>query len=288
MENEKKIRNHKVLDHPILGYLLLVLWGTIFTGLNVIIDYPLALVIPGYGTQIEMMGITTLTAAGIGTAFAALLMLFVHKKWFAPNYKGMLSKDNLVKGLILLAPFVICHGIGSIVSWCAVGAGGVGIAVLRAFAPGFGEEAIFRGLGVSNFMRTIKNEKQIPIILWMSAIVFGFAHTTNALAGAELGTSLLQSAYALGVGILFGAIFLRTGSLWPTIIAHYLVDFLEFCRTDISQSGGVMGALTVGDIITLVVGFAALFWGLYLCRKSTWSDIMTVWADKWNKHEKLS
>ena len=282
MEKEKKIRNHSVLNHPVLGYFLLLLWGQFVVSFGSIIDNPLGNIIPGYGSSMDMLGFTIPTTTGLGTAVFALIALLIHKKWFAPNYKGALSKEFLLNGLLLLAPVVICHGIGSIISWGILGTGSIGVAALHALAPGFSEEVCFRGLGISNFMRTIKDEKKIPVILWLSSIIFGLAHMGNSFVGASFGTSLLQSAYAVGIGLVFGAIYLRTGNLWPNIIAHSLIDFLEFCRADLSASSGVMGALTVGDYVTLIVGFVAIFWGCFLCRKSKRSEIMAVWQKKWN------
>ena len=287
MENKKKIRNHPVLDHTVLGYFLLILWVQVITSFGSLIDNPLGNVIPGYGSSMEVMGFTIPTTTGIGTAVFAVIALLIHKLWFAPNYKGALSKDLLIKGILMLAPLFVCHGIGSLVSCAVLGFGNIGIAALRALAPGFGEEVMFRGLGISNFMRTIKDEKKIPLILWLSAIVFGFAHMSNSVVGASLTTSLIQSLYAMGIGLAFGAVYLRTGNLWPSIIAHYLIDFLEFCRADLSSSNGIMGELTIGDHITLVVGFLAIFWGCYLCRKSKRAEIMAVWQKKWNKQEEI-
>ena len=50
---------------------------------------------------------------------------------------------------------MVFHYTGSIVSWITLGTGGVFIALLRATAPGFGEEIMFRGLGIANYMRNL-------------------------------------------------------------------------------------------------------------------------------------
>ena len=87
------------------------------------------------------------------------------------------------------------------------------IAFLRSSAPGFGEEAAFRGLGVANYLRRNPTEKGIVKILWLFSIVFGLVHVGNALAGAPLLISMGQAAYAAGIGMVLGAVYLRTGNL---------------------------------------------------------------------------
>lgn len=279
-----KERNHKVLNHPVLGYFVLVIWGLIVSSIGSALDTAtLGKVIPGYAIESEFMGKVSSSASGVMVAVVSVLALWLHKKWFAPNYKGMLTTKNLKIGLLLVAPFVVAHWIGSILSISVVGLGSVGLAFLHAFAPGFGEELAFRGLGVSNFMRTIKSEKKIYVILWLSALVFGFTHASNMISGAALSTSIVQSLYAAGVGLLLGAVYLRTGNLWPTIIAHFCFDFMEFARADLTASGGVMKELLIGDTVTVIVAAAAGIFGIYLMRKSKLPEVMELWNERWSR-----
>lgn len=285
--NEKTIRRHKVLDKPVLGYFLLLLFALLAEGVFGFVDNWIAKILPGYSTMssfsIGGVEYTNTTASGVGSALGALLALLVFKLWFKPDFKGCLHKDTFVKGLVLLASVALVHFAGSIVSICILGLGNVGIAFLRSLAPGFGEEVAFRGLGIANWMRKVKTEKQILAVLWVPALVFGLIHITNAIAGAPLNLSIIQGVYACGIGLLFGAVYLRTGNLWPTIIAHTLIDFLEFCRADIFASGGLMTGLTVGDWITTVAGALAAVLGLYLCRKEKRAEILEIWAQRWSR-----
>lgn len=285
--NGKKIRRHRVLDKPILGYFLLILFALLAESVFGFVDNWIAKILPAYSTMssytIGGVEYTKTTASGVGTALGALLGLLLFKLWFRPDFKGCLHKDTLVKGLVFLASVALVHFAGSIVSICILGLGNVGIAFLRCLAPGFGEEVAFRGLGIANWMRRIKNEKQIVAVLWVPALVFGLIHISNAIAGAPLKLSIIQGIYASGIGLLFGAVYLRTGNLWPTIIAHSLIDFLEFCRADIFASGGVMTGLTAGDWITTVAGGLAAVLGIYLCRKDKRAEILEIWAQRWSR-----
>lgn len=287
MKSENKTpgsKNHKILDHPILGYFLLAIIGLFVSNIiGAIIDTPIGFAIPEYMSTITVGGVEYQTASGVGIAIASIGIALIYIFRFRPKYRGFFTYAGVTEGLFIVFPIVVLHVTGSIVSICAVGLGDTFIALLRCLAPGFSEEIIFRGMGVSNYMRTIKNEKQIPVIFWLSSIVFGFAHMSNSIVGADLKISLLQSLYAVGVGMLFAAVYLKCGSLWPTIIAHSIIDYFEFCRFDISASSGVMSsALTVGDWITIIVGLLAGIFALYQIRKSERPAIMKEWSNRWN------
>lgn len=278
-----KVRKHRVLDHPILGYILMFLAVMIISELfsSLIDQMILAPIIPGYGTVQEVAGMQVVSASGVGTAIGATCCAVIFYLWFRPAFGGMLRGKNLLKGLLLLLPFLVFHWAGSVVSWVEFGTASVFIALLRALAPGFMEEIAFRGLGVANYMRTRNNEKGIMRIFFISSVIFGFIHMTNALAGAPLLVSLIQSIYATGVGMALCAVYLRTGNLWPTIIGHASVDFLEFVRADLGSSGGVMLGMGIGDWVTIAAGAFAAVWALYLMRKSNRQQIIDLWNEKW-------
>ena len=278
-----KNRKHKILDHPILGYFLLILFAQFVASLiSPFIDNPIGRIIPGYIKEYEMFGSTVESASGIGNAVGSLAAVGIFRLWFRPEFKGCLTRKALGTGLLMLAPFLAIHYLGSIVSWFRFGTSSVLLAFLMAFAPGFGEEIAFRGLGIANYMRTIKSEDKIWTVFWLSSIVFGFVHMTNIASGASVTNSIIQSVYATGIGMLFAAVYLRTGNIWPTIIGHFTVDFLEFIRADIGESGGIMLNMGVGDWITVAAGCFAAFWAIRLMNKEHFPEIMELWKDKWS------
>ena len=279
-------KKYAVLDHPIIGYFLLALFGFIVMQMGSVGDTILGFLIPGYLAYAEMNGMKIPVGSGVCVAVVSVATVAIFFWWFKPYFKGMLKKKALLTGLLMLLPFLLFHYAGSVVSWFEWGTTtvwGVCMAFLRAFAPGFGEEITFRGLGVANYMRTIKNEKGIYVIFFLSSAVFGLIHLVNFFSGASLGVSLIQSVYAIGVGMVFCAVYLRTGNLLPTIIGHLTVDFMEFIRNDVSASGGVMQEMGIGDWITIAAGAFAAGWGIFLIRKKYHADIMALWADKWSQ-----
>ena len=283
-------KKHVILDHPILGYFLLMIFTMILESVGSLLDNAIAMFLPGYGTETVMFGNKFTQATGIGTAIGAMAALGFFYLLFRNEFNGILKKEGLKSGLLMLLPVLLFHYVGSVVSWLAVGTvgiGGVFIAFLRALAPGFGEEITFRGLGVANFMRTIKSESQIKTIFWLSSIVFGLIHSTNALAGGDPFSVAVQCVYAIGIGMALGGMYLRTGNLWPAIIGHMSLDFMEFLRKDLFASSGLMtGGLTAGDWITIAAGAFGAVWGLCLIAPKHYPEIMEVWNKAWNRHGK--
>lgn len=81
----------------------------------------------------------------------------------------------------------------------------VPVALYLALVSSIGEELLFRG-AIQPFAG-----------LWITAILFGVLH----MGPGALSTWSLWAALA---GLLLGWIFEATGSLWPPIIAHFIVN----------------------------------------------------------------
>lgn len=102
---------------------------------------------------------------------------------------------------------------------------GVTLLVLaNTILVGFSEEAMFRGLLFHGLRPRISIW---PAILWTSGL-FGAVHLLNGFVTGEFGPALVQSAMAACTGLFLMAIFLRTGSLWVSVIYHALWDFAIF------------------------------------------------------------
>lgn len=278
-----KTRSHKLLDHPIPGYIILLLFTAVVSYVIVsgIVDQTLARIIEGYGTEVEVRGRTAMSAMGVGVALGSVIAAGIFYLWFRPAFDGVLKVKDLFKGLLLLLPVAVIHWTGSFVSWAQFGTLAALIPFLHATAPGFGEEMMFRGLGVANYLRRVQTEKGVVTIFWISSIVFGLSHMMNVGSGAPLLLSVLQSLYATGVGMALGAVYLRTGNLWPCIIIHTSLDFLELMRGDLGSTDGIIKGMGAGDWITIAAGAVGCVWGLYLIRKAKRGQIVELWKNKW-------
>ena len=88
--------------------------------------------------------------------------------------------------------------------------------------PGIWEEWAFRGVIIP--LNSKKYSKLTVLII--SSISFGLFHLVNIIFGQYWVSTLFQVIYAGALGFLFGYIFIKTNSLLPSIILHYLIDSL--------------------------------------------------------------
>ncbi|HEX4534548.1 MAG TPA: CPBP family intramembrane glutamic endopeptidase [Rhizomicrobium sp.] len=108
-------------------------------------------------------------------------------------------------------------------------AGGLAGAFAMSLLAGVGEELIFRGA----VYRFFENGFGTLIALILSGALFGLIHAANP--GATLESS---AAIALEAGILLGAAYLLTRSLWLPIGLHFGWNFTE---------GGIFGTAVSGN-----------------------------------------
>jgi membrane protease YdiL (CAAX protease family) len=87
--------------------------------------------------------------------------------------------------------------------------------------PSIFEEIAFRGVVLSLFLIHYPQ----PTAVIIAALSFGAMHLLN-LANGPAGTKpawvLGQAAWAAILGLFYGVVVLRSGSLWPAMIVHYL------------------------------------------------------------------
>lgn len=93
-----------------------------------------------------------------------------------------------------------------------VGPASVPVAVYLAFISALGEELLFRGA------------LQPVLGLWGTAFLFGLLHL------GPQGVISIWTIWAVLSGLLLGWIFDATGSLWPVLICHFLVNVTSLLR----------------------------------------------------------
>ncbi|MHA1192808.1 MAG: CPBP family glutamic-type intramembrane protease [Promethearchaeota archaeon] len=86
--------------------------------------------------------------------------------------------------------------------------------------PGIWEEVAFRGVLFQLNLR----KYSLKATLILTSLLFGAAHFLNLIRGQSLSTTILQVIFAAFLGFLFGYMYLKTNSLLPSIITHYLID----------------------------------------------------------------
>ena len=138
--------------------------------------------------------------------------------------------------------------------------------LLNTFLVGLSEELMFRGVLLQAFRRTV--------LIWpavlLTTLAFGAIHILNVFMTGELRSALIQSAAAALSGLLFIALRLRTGSLWPCVIVHGLWDFATFTVSaarsgeSVASSGG--GPTTLMSLAPILLVLPNALYGLWLMR----------------------
>jgi membrane protease YdiL (CAAX protease family) len=89
---------------------------------------------------------------------------------------------------------------------------------------GVSEELMFRGVLFRAFAARLA---PWPAVL-LTSMLFGAIHLLNVFQTGALGDAALQALTAFMSGMLFVAIVIRTGSLLPAMLYHWLWDFGTF------------------------------------------------------------
>ena len=85
--------------------------------------------------------------------------------------------------------------------------------VVIAIAPGVGEELLTRGILLPSLLRVLRPSGAI----WISAALFAAMHFDP-----------YRFVFTLVIGLVLGVLRVRTGSLWPAIVAHVTLNTLTF------------------------------------------------------------
>jgi membrane protease YdiL (CAAX protease family) len=133
------------------------------------------------------------------------------------------------------------------------------VILVLMFFTAVGEEALSRGLFV---------QALLPLGKWhavlIPAVLFGLGHITQFLfLGMPFTTNLLQITYNTAYGMMYGALRLRVGSLWPLIMLHTIGNTLAVVA-------GIFGpnAIYEAPVGTLVVvGVVEIAYAIYLLRR---------------------
>lgn len=157
------------------------------------------------------------------------------------------------------------------------GAAAIIAAIVHGIGPGVSEEIFFRGFAVSNLMRIWKDKSnRIVLCMLVPGVAFGLVHAINFIVTGDIFATLIQVIYTSAIGMISGAVFLRSRSIWGVILTHTLTDISAFIAVFGNDVSGM-------DIAFCVVGsllFIAL--ALYLIRPAKRAEIDELWADGWS------
>lgn len=267
-----KLRDHKVFNHKVLtivgtfaSYMLLI---------NVLTILP-AVFLTGTAQQL---------GCAVISVISAFIILYGYTAHFKGEFDGILNWSTT--GLLLVLPIGV-FAINNIISLFMPDTtpNPLIFSIIMALAPGVSEEIVYRGIPASNWMRVSGEAKDIiPAVLTTSA-AFGLVHSMNIIAGAPVSITIFQVFYAFCLGIPLCAVFLRSGSIWPTIIMHTFIDFTAFLILEMESNGVLSQEFTWGPSTWFMIALSvlAVAWGLYLIRPGKQAEIVSLWKRKWHK-----
>ena len=275
--NSQKTRQHKFVEKfPVVAAILMaIFWMLLFEIIEVIINFGIHMVISGYDVA----------TGPVGLFAGAAITLVLYKWWFRQEFEGMLKGDlplGFLLGLIELG-YVLISYVPNLID------GSFSIKPLTltilfvSLTAGIKEEVVFRGVIISTLMRQWKDRNLFRQAALVSGIVFGLIHAANIFAGADPLQTLFQVIGSVGVGFIFAAVYLRTGSILPCMFYHALHDIIAIaCESNVSENG-IMSARAFwwGDVFNLAMAAvmaAAAFW---LLRDAKTEQIREIWNRKW-------
>jgi hypothetical protein len=193
-----------------------------------------------------------------------LLALVVWQQWRDVGLNKLASGRDLL--LTWLPMLYVVVGLGLAVVFGLPPAGVLLWILFNTFLVGLSEELMFRGVLLQAFRRSVS---VWPAVAW-TTLAFGAIHVLNVFMTGELRAALIQSAAAALSGLLFIALRLRTGSLWPCIIVHGLWDFATFTIAAASSGGSLAGSgggpLTLVTLMPILLVLPNALYGLWLMR----------------------
>lgn len=204
MENDgqSSLRRKKITKHPIVYGILLFIAALLA-----------AAVLTGLGTAVGLDTDVTGSLARIAVGFALLVLVRHYVAW-----KRSLTGLRLV--LPALAVVVFNIALEALAGMPLRGLSELPYVLLLGIAPAIFEETIFRAAVIGK----LRESGQTPIrTLWLSALLFGAVHLTN-IAGMTSTNVLVQTLYAVVIGLFLGAVYITSGDFVSVIIAHAAID----------------------------------------------------------------
>jgi len=114
--------------------------------------------------------------------------------------------------------------------------------------PSIFEEVVWRGVILAAFLRVYNQPKAILF----SALCFGLWHILSALDGHPPIWTVGQIVWAAILGIFYGYVTLKTGSLLPAMMVHYLGNlFVSATNAYIQNNASIQAEVVYGIVFTL-------------------------------------
>lgn len=184
------------------------------------------------------------------------------------GFSRTFKSGSLLRGLLCILPFIIwellmlasffLNNLGnpeaSWKPWYLIVYG-----VFSVIGIGIREECIYRAV-IQNIVakKHAKNVKGIWLTATVAAIIFGLCHVPNLFFGMNPTAVLSQVITATFMGLLFGAVYLRSGSIWTLILVHTLIDTTSLAKSIFLDSSDLEVANQLSFSWSLVIFYLIL------------------------------
>ena len=145
------------------------------------------------------------------------------------------------------------------------------VMLINSLLIGWSEELAFRGILFSAFRARFR----LWLAIGLTCVAFGSVHILNGFTTGDFGGALVQAGATAVSGLLFAALVIRTGSIFPAMVVHALWDYSAFVMLASMRAGGGADVAPSTDSLSLaniVLPFALelpnFLYALYLLRGS--------------------
>ena len=138
---------------------------------------------------------------------------------------------------------------------------------------GVAEEFIFRGVIAQTLLEHFGTSRAgVWKACLLSGVLFGAAHLTNILGSAPFGV-LMQCVFAGSLGVLFAAIYFRTGNLWVLVFLHGAQDAASLLAGGLYGTENMSTAVSSYDSTMLLSVLVYLIPTFFLLRKKKIGEV---------------
>ena len=227
-------------------------------------------------------GVVNAFASEVTLLVCAFCLAFVTKRINVLKWKRQGIGTGLLVGLFMLIAqglvilrWFLQYSIG--MQTVTISVGEIILFLLAMIMVGISEELMFRGV-LLNVCLDFFGETTVSSIrkaIIIAGSIFGAFHIFNVLIGASLSGSIVQAANAIALGIMLGAIYIRSGkNIWPCIILHTIQDTAAFLQSGMMNGGGIKDSVSGYDITAIPTIVLLLLIGFFIMRKKKMSQFV--------------
>ena len=134
--------------------------------------------------------------------------------------------------------------------------------ILFTLMVGFAEEGLLRGV----VLRALLPRGAVRAAV-VSSLLFGIAHLSNMAQGRDPTATIVQAIYATFIGIGFAGPRLYTGTIWPAIVLHAMIDFADFASRNFAPQTEAATPTPGQAILVIAITGAYALYGWWLLRR---------------------